>query len=366
MGRIITSYADIDVVEAAKVRVRNLFKHDCPVYVSFSGGKDSICLAGVIVEEIEAGNIDPEQIVVQFIDEEAIYPGIEKMVYDWREKFLELGCKFEWLCLEVRHYNCFNNLTSDESFICWDRHKKDVWVRDMPECAISSHPALKAGVDTYQEFLPRVCRDGLMVTGVRVAESVQRLINMADRKYKKGNNMFLPIYDWTNNDVWLYIKQRGLEIPPEYLYMWQIGIISSQLRISQFFSSDTAKQLIQMQEFYPDLMDRITRREPNAYLAAIYWDTEMFRSMSRGKSKEDDQKDYRKLTLELLSDIDKNFSGHGREIANDYRRVIFKMSGLIKHREWKQIYRALIAGDPKKRTLRAVITNIAKSYKEGV
>ena len=39
------------------------------------------------------------------------------------------------------------------------------------------------------------------------------------------------------------------------------------------FSIDTARNLVKMDEYYPGLMERITRREPNAYLAALYWDS---------------------------------------------------------------------------------------------
>lgn len=38
-----------------------------------------------------------------------------------------------------------------------------------------------------------------------------------------------------------------------------------------------------MNEYYPDLMERIIRREPNAYLAALYWDSEMFGRSSKNR-----------------------------------------------------------------------------------
>jgi len=44
---------------------------------------------------------------------------------------------------------------------------------------LSLHPRLKPRKDTYQDFLPRICRDGITITGVRTAESVQRLNYMA-------------------------------------------------------------------------------------------------------------------------------------------------------------------------------------------
>ena len=37
-----------------------------------------------------------------------------------------------------------------------------------------------------------------------------------------------------------------VEIPSIYLYMWQAGIHKGQLRVSQFFSSDTAACLVRM------------------------------------------------------------------------------------------------------------------------
>ena len=40
-------FANINVLEAAKIRIKNVFANGLPVYMSFSGGKDSLCLADV-------------------------------------------------------------------------------------------------------------------------------------------------------------------------------------------------------------------------------------------------------------------------------------------------------------------------------
>ena len=63
--------SSIDIVEAAKIRVRNIFRNGLPVYFSFSGGKDSLALAQVVLSLGQAGEIDLHQLIVQFIDEEA-------------------------------------------------------------------------------------------------------------------------------------------------------------------------------------------------------------------------------------------------------------------------------------------------------
>lgn len=362
--------ASIDVVEAAKIRIRNVFRNGLPVYMSFSGGKDSLCLSQLVMNLIQAGEINPAQLTVQFIDEEAIFPCIDEKVREWRKKFMLVGAKFEWFCLEVRHYNCFNELSNDETFICWDRYKKDVWVRQPPSFAIRSHPLLKPRTDTYQDFLPRVCSGGITVTGVRTAESIQRLQYMASM-FRTGRNItkrgqIYPIYDWRDNDVWMYLLQEKVDIPDVYLFLWQTGSNKKQLRVSQFFSIDTAKSLVKMNEYYPDLMDRIVRREPNAYLAALYWDSEMFgRSTKARKESEkgENEKDYKAILLGLFSDMDGNFpTKHKKYVAEKYRNFFMRVSAIANNKDFKNIYEGLISGDPKFRTYRALFQQIYGRY----
>ena len=307
--------SDMDVVTAAKIRIRNAFRNGVPVYMSFSGGKDSLTLAQLTFSLIQGGEIDPSLLTVQFVDEEAIFPCIEKTVMDWRRRFMYAGAKFEWYCVEVKHFNCFNELSEDETFICWDKRKRDVWVRQPPPFAIMSHPMLKPRKDNYQSFMPRVCMDGITMTGVRSAESIQRLQYMArlnlGGKGMTGRRQIFPIYDWTTNDVWLYLHNEGVEIPQIYIYLWQSGTNRNQLRVSQFFSIDTARTLVQMNEYYPDLMDRVIQREPNAYLAALYWDSEMFGRRSRTRRKaegEEITKDYKALLTKMFSDMPRYFN----------------------------------------------------------
>ena len=80
--------SDMDVVTAAKSRIRNVFRNGVPVYMSFSGGKDSLALAQLTMSLIQNGEIDPSLLTVQFVDEEAIFPCIEQTVKNWRRKFL--------------------------------------------------------------------------------------------------------------------------------------------------------------------------------------------------------------------------------------------------------------------------------------
>ncbi len=361
--------ASIDVVEAAKIRIQNIFNNNVPVFMSFSGGKDSLCLANLTVELIQQGKINPKLLTVQFIDEEAIFPCIEKTVKEWRKKFLMLGAKFEWYCMQYKHYNCFNQLENDESFICWDETKKSCWIRQPPPFAVRCHPLLRERKDTYQDFLDKCCKYGITIVGVRTAESLQRLQNIARRKNDKNSETrkkLYPIYDWKDTDVWLYLKEHNVEIPDIYLFMWQAGAGKRQMRVSQFFSIDTARSLVKMNEYYPNLLDSIIKREPNAYLAALYWDSEMFgRSGTTRKKLEEGQKkkDYRAELAKMFADFDAIFdTPHKKQVAKSYRNFFIAVSNIIDDNDLKKLYEGLCGGDPKLRTLRALYQSVYTKY----
>lgn len=205
--------ASIDVVQAAEIRITNVFSNGLPVYMSFSGGKDSLCLAQLVYNLVQRGKINPKQLIVQFIDEEAIFPCIEETVKAWRKRFILMGAKFEWYCLEVKHYNCFNELSNDETFVCWDSTKENVWVRRPPSFAIRDHKALRHRIDAYQDFLPRICSDGITITGIRTAESVQRLQNIASM-VKAGKTM-------TKGNIKLVEIASSLGLPDNKIRKWK-------------------------------------------------------------------------------------------------------------------------------------------------
>lgn len=363
----------ISCVDAARLRIRNVFSNGVKVYMSLSGGKDSICMADLVYQMIQRGEIDAGQLTCVFIDEEAIYDcSIDSMKY-WRKRFLMAGAKFDWYCLPLKQVSCFNQLTNDESWITWEPGKEDVWVRKPPPFAIMSSPYLsEVGSINYQTFLPRVTKDGIMLTGVRAAESLQRLQYMSTlnlgRQGITGTNTIYPIYDWTDNDVWMYIRDNRLDIPEAYLWLYQAGENRHSLRISNFFACDSLRGLKHVAETDPDLWQRIERREPNAYMTLLYWDTEWYKRNSRTRQKNEagDTRDYKELVRRMLFvDFDRHFTNDTtRHVAKQYRRLYTKLDGMARPKDYKQIHDALIAGDPKLRTMRAVYQNVYGAYAE--
>lgn len=291
----------------------------------------------------------------------------------WRKRFLSVGAQFRWYCLPLKQVSCFNQLTNDESWITWEPGKESVWVRQPPSFAIRSHPKLKyPGQMNYQTFLPLITKDGIMLTGVRAAESIQRLQYMAilnlGRQGITGNNMIYPIYDWKDSDVWKYIADHNVDIPEAYIWIYQAGENRHSLRISNFFACDSLRGLKHVAETDPGLWERIERREPNAYLVLLYWDSEWYkrRSRTRRKNEADDNKDYKALCRDMLFiHPGKYFTNPTtRKVAHQYRRLYIKTDGIARPKDYRKMHDALVAGDPKLRSMRAIYQDIYGAYAE--
>lgn len=365
------------VVEAARRRIINAFGNGVPVHFSISGGKDSIVIAHLTHTLIREGRIDPAQLIVDFIDEEAIFGEVERLVRHWRRVFLDDGAAFRWYCIEVKHFNCFNQLTNDESFICWDSTKRDVWCRPMPSFAITDHPMLRRRQENYQSFLTRIQSGGISMGGLRTAESLQRASTFRQRFENAKVRLLAPLYDWRDTDVWRFIREEGLDFPETYLHLYQTGSSARQMRISQFFSIDTARSLVKMEEYEPGLMAKISAREPNAYLAALYWDTEMFRSSGgsgeaggsspaagngEGEAEEPPpSRDWKAETMRRLESSQQKSTAEGLRLRRLVRSWIVRRGQYMEERDWRTAYNILVGGDPKNRTLRALISAVEKN-----
>ena len=357
-------YSNYDVVKAAKIRVKNCFKTANKIQFSISGGKDSIVLNDIIYKLCRNGEIDKNKLCVVFIDEEAIYPDVEKIVMQIRKQWLLLGVEFRWYCVQVRHYSCFNKLTQEESFICWDKNRKDCWIRPMPTFAQKSDFYLREREDTYQAFLTRIrVKESLAcITGVRASESIQRLKNLARLV---DDTKVYPIYDFKDTDIWMYIKENNLNFPKTYLYLYQTGSSKREMRISQFFSVDTAKSLVKMCEYYPGLFDRICKREPNAYMAMLYYDTELYRHQKAKNKSEDDNIDYESKFWRMM----KNPVYFGGKSGKKLKKNMIQLTLMYDLSDcpkiiWRRLCNIIAGGDPKERSYRGIIINIAKENKK--
>ena len=330
----------------------------------------TLSVSSLVYDMIRSGEINASQLTVTFIDEEGLYPSMVDAAYRWRRNFLSVGAKFLWFCLPFKQVSVINHLSSSESWITWEPGKEDVWMRKPPDFAIMYSPYLHyAGEMNYQTFCTKAFSDGIQLVGLRTAESLTRYKCIANTKMKRisKGGKFYPIYDWSDSDVWLYIKQRNLEFPEIYMRLYEAGVRKNALRLCAFFGDCGTQGLRWIAETDNDLWERIQRREPNAYLVLLYWDSEMFRrtTRKRGELEEDaEKKDYKTLCKDLLFlhperyTIAKDTLSH----VEHWRRLFIKTYGIAEEKHYKTMYEGLLYGDPKMRILRILWTTIYNDH----
>ena len=358
--------AAVDVLTAAKQRIVNAFSNGVTVYLSSSCGKDSITMASLIYDLILSEKIDKSLLKVLFVDEEGIYPEMERIAYLWHDRFESIGVPFAWLCLPFAQSCVVDGLAATESWITWEPDKKDVWIRQPPPFAIMDSPHLKyAGEMNYQTFFNKTTKDGLCLIGIRAAESLTRVRVMAQAFGNGGapslGNHIFPIYDWRDSDIWLYIKEHNLDFPDTYIRMYEAGTPKNGMRLCAFFGEMGVNALMHMMETTPELWERVERRIPNAYLAVMYWDSEMFGRNTKTRRElegDSDERDYRALLIDMLiTNPDKYTIPKGTK-TDYYRKLLIRNDDVLDNKLCKEMYEKIIYGDPKCRGQRIMTTKI--------
>lgn len=362
--------SSISVLDAAKTRIKNLFACGCKVYLSFSSGKDSLCMSSLTYDLILQGEIDKSLLTIIFVDEEGLYPSMVDAAMRWRQKFMSIGVPFIWLCLPMKQVSVIDHLSAAESWITWEPGKEHLWIRDPPPFAVMQHPVMEyPGQMNYQTFCKTAFADGIQMIGLRTSESLTRLQCVARRDMTKigPGDSFYPIYDWKDNDVWLYIRERDLEFPEIYMHLYEAGVQKRNLRLCAFFGDCGTQGLRWIAETDNDLWQRIEKREPNAYLVLLYWDTEMFRRSSskrRELEKDEQPKDYRAMCQDLLFiHTDKyTIAPDTKKHLRHWRTLYIKTYGVAQQHHYKKMYEGILYGDPKSRILRILWTSIYNDY----
>ncbi|MBR3239139.1 MAG: phosphoadenosine phosphosulfate reductase family protein [Oscillospiraceae bacterium] len=360
--------SSINVLDAAKLRIKNVFSNGCKVYLSFSSGKDSACMANLTYDLILAGEIDPKQLTVTFIDEEGLYPSMVEAAELWRKKFMSVGVPFLWFCLPFKQVSVIDHLSASESWITWEPGKEKEWMRDPPPYAIMHSPYLHfPGEMNYQTFCGKAFSDGIQMIGLRVSESLTRNQIFARLNKDHLSGRFYPIYDWSDDDVWLYIKEHDLFFPEIYMRLYEAGVTKRNLRLCAFFGDCGTQGLRWIAETDAKLWERIQRREPNAYLVLLYWDSEMFRRSTRKRRElegEEEQKDYCALCKDMLFLHPEryNIAVDTKAKIGSWRGLFIKSYGIATQKHYKKMYEGLLYGDPKQRVLRILWTSIYQDY----
>ena len=288
-------YLDIDVLTAAKQRIRHIIATHDTVAVCFSGGKDSLAvlhlLREVLTEDMPAFNEGfdhriPTQPVVRcvFRDEELIPDCVIEFVDAYRRlPWIEML----YLAIPLKSTKYILGRVID--YVQWDANRPHV--RPIPEHAMTlagvrahENPRIRSWgkYDTFDQYTT----DGLtaefyrgkvaLLTGIRASESLIRFfasVNKLNENYINRSSdgrvsLCKPIYDWEENDVFKYFHERHITYCPHYDRQLYAG---QNLRVSTPLHAESAKRLGSLREIDPAFYDRVLSIFPEMAVQDRYY-----------------------------------------------------------------------------------------------
>lgn len=302
-------YSEQDVFDAGLERIKYLFTAFDNVVVNFSGGKDSTCVLNMTLLVARELN---KTFTVNFFDEEAIHP--PTIEYVQRVSKTE-GIDFKWFCLEFKHRNACSN--EEPFWYCWDKNKKDLWVRDLPvnEYLITEHPKFKKEM-SFQEFsslLPEInAGSTVILTGVRTQESFRRMKAVSSKKNdnyiaRNGNVAHAhPIYDMSSEDVWLCVNKFGWDYNRTYDIMNKTKLFNGFLaqRVCPPFGEEPLRGLWMYSECFPEMWHKMLSRVDGVATAWRYANTELYGYGKQTKPENITFREWAEVILESYDTVD--------------------------------------------------------------
>jgi len=275
----------MNVLDAAIDRIEFAFDNFEKIYVSFSAGKDSTVMLHLAMDEARKRK---RKIGVLIVDLEGQYKftidHINEMIKEY-EEFIDLY----WVCLPLHLRNAVS--VYEPFWKCWDIERKEDWIREAPEQAITDYnyfPFFRDGME-FEEFVPEFGEwyskgelTACMV-GIRTDESLNRYRTIASTtktrfKDKQFTTLvtpnvfnFYPVYDWRTEDVWIYhSKFPNKRLNELYELMNKAGLSIHQQRICQPYGDDQRRGLWLFHLIEPETWAKVVARVNGANSGALY------------------------------------------------------------------------------------------------
>ena len=313
-------YNDKNVFDAAIERIEFAFDNFENLCVSYSGGKDSTVMIQLVEMVAKKRN---RQYDVLFIDMEAQYLMTIEHIKTLKNK-LEHIRDFYWVCLPLSLRNAVS--VFEPRWICWEKSKKEKWVREMPEFAINEDnnifPFFRYAME-FEEFVPEFEKwysekyNGSMCghfVGIRCDESLNRfrtIVSMKkdrlkDKPWTTRNKplehtySIYPIYDWRTEDDWIATFKYNLEYNYVYELMYKNGLSIHMQRLCQPFGDDQKNGLDQYRAIEAENWDRLLKRVAGVNFGNIYCRTSALGNIT---SQKPDHMTWQEWALYLLESI---------------------------------------------------------------
>ncbi|MBP3523547.1 MAG: DUF3440 domain-containing protein [Clostridia bacterium] len=310
-------YEEQNVLDAAIERLRYVFHTFDSIYFSVSGGKDSSVMVQ-LAERVAAETGKTYDVL--YIDLEAQYAHTIAHVEELKT-LAHIGT-FYHVALPMALRNAVSML--QPKWICWDEEAESLWVRPLPQDAITLHNCswewFHRGME-FEEFIVDFARwyhelhmgNIACGVGIRADESLNRFQTIAFHERKEeydghhwttrleeGIYNFYPIYDWRTEDIWGAVSQLDLMSNEIYELMYKNGLSIHQQRLCQPYGDDQRNGLDQFRALEPETWEKVLHRVNGVNFGNIYARTT---ALGNIKSFKPDHMDWEQYTVFLLESI---------------------------------------------------------------
>ena len=322
-------YNDKNVFEASLERIEFAFDNFDNLCVSYSGGKDSTVMIQLVNMIAKKRN---RKFDVLFIDMEAQYLMTIEHIKTLKNK-LECIRDFYWVCLPLSLRNAVS--VFEPRWICWEKAKKDKWVREMPEFAINEDnnifPFFRYAME-FEEFVPEFekwyqeKKGGMCgsFVGIRCDESLNRFRTIVSQKKDrlkdkpwttrnkplKNSYSIYPIYDYRTEDVWIATFNNNFEYNYVYELMYKNGLGIHQQRLCQPFGDDQKNGLDQYRAIEAENWDKLLKRVAGVNFGNIYCRTSALGNIKSEKPKHMTWQEWSLYLLESIGIYNKKLEKH--------------------------------------------------------
>ena len=259
-------YKKENVYDAALARIRYIFDEFPNIIVAFSGGKDSTVVLELSLMVAKEKNRLP--LNVMWLDQEA---ELQSTVDYCNEVFHRPEVKPYWMQIPFKLFN--SSSFFDEWLYCWDDKVKDKWVRPHSDISYKEN---KFGTDRFHDlFVPIyewIAQDvpTAIICGIKANESPARRATLTSNAVYKSvtwsvhagkHFRFSPLYDWSNEDIWVAISKNHWKYNTFYDQLFRYGVSINNMRVSSVIHETSAEWwLTKIQEIEPLTYERLQKR----------------------------------------------------------------------------------------------------------
>jgi len=250
-------FLDEDVYTAAKKRIKRVLLQFDTCAVAFSGGKDSLATLK-LVDEVRKENNMPGKTKVFFRDEELIPDTVINFVQGIYESG-EYEFYYYAIPLESQKYFLGDAIT----YVQWDKNRRHL--REPPPYAITLKEYKVMDQYSTDNFIAENFPGSVaFFLGMRAQESLNRLQRFLKNTLKDNYitkktarvSTVCPLYDWQEDDIFLYFYQKGIK----YCGIYDSEMLNGEnLRVATPFHAEAARRFYKIRTrdpvFYQQLID---------------------------------------------------------------------------------------------------------------